>query len=136
MKLTSTVISLAALFSLAPADSAANVTAYYNAKYDNGQSSIDTVTCYNDKPVIYQTLGSLPNFPNIGSYQNAGCGSCWAVAYDTRKTVYILIVDGSNKGFQLSLSTLKDLGQLNGIQNKNYSLDVTATEVDQSKCGL
>ena len=111
MKLTSTVISLAALFSFAPADGAAKVTAHYNAKYDNRLSSIDTVTCYNDPPVLYHTLGSLPNFPHIGGLHYAECGSCFAVAYDTTKTVYVLIVDGSDGGLELSFSTLQALAK-------------------------
>ena len=137
MKLTSTVISLAALFSLAPVDSAAKVTAYHNTKYDDGDNPTSSVICGDDPSAPYQTLGKLPNFPNIGGYQNTDCGSCWAVAYDTVTTIYVLIVDGSNKGLQLSLQTMTNLGKTSGIHGEPYStLDVTVTEADKSKCGL
>ena len=144
MKLTSTIISIVALFSFAIADNlpdntgkVVKVTAYHNTKYDNSKSSISTVKCYNDQSAKYPTLGKLPTYPNIGGYLNADCGSCWAVAYDTVTTIYVLIVDGSDKGLQLSQKTMNALGKKSGIHGGPYSsFDVKVTVVDKSKCGL
>ena len=134
MKLTPTIISLVVFSSFASVTSA--IKAVHNSKYDKGDSSISTVSCHSDLQARYPTLGKLPTYPNIGGYQNAACGSCWAVAYNTMTTIYVLNVDDSNNGLQLSLNTMTKLGKKSGIHGENYSLDVTVTEADKSKCGL
>ena len=135
MKLTSTIISLVALFSFA---SAGNVMdAYHNDKYDNKENSISSITCYQSLHATYKHLGDLPNYPYIGGYKDGnGCGSCWEIVYGTNSpiTIYVLSVDNSNSGFQLSVNAMNTLTNGHGTQYVSIAVQVTAA--DKSKCGL
>ena len=130
MKLTSSIISLVAFFSFASANI---VTATHNAKYDEGSTFIEDLTCSWTLKAKYSKLASLPNWPKIGGYANAACGSCWEVAFSLRNPIYVLSVDNAGDGFQVSASVLDSFGGLGAEYN---DLPVTVTPVDKSKCGL
>ena len=133
MKLTSTIISLVALFSFASAGNV--IDAYYNNKYDNKENSISSITCYQSLHATYKHLGDLPNYPYIGGYKDGtDCGTCWEIKYGTIGSIYVLSVDNSNKGFQLSVNAMNKLTNGHGTQYVSIAVQVTAA--DKSKCGL
>ncbi|KAI9433900.1 Cerato-platanin [Lactarius indigo] len=121
MKLTSTLTSLVALFSVA---SAVNVR--YDTTYDNPQGSLST-------------FGSLPSFPNIGAAQavagwnSTACGSCWKISFGG-KSINVIAVDHAGDGFNLSLEAMDTL--TNGQAQQLGVINAQATQVDASQCGL
>jgi hypothetical protein len=140
MKLTSTIISLSALFSVA---CAVTEPVRPNSFYDNGQTSMNNVACSNGPNGLvtkgYPTFGSLPSFPYIGgafavgAWNSPECGSCWQLTYPaTGVTVYLTAVDTVFSGFDVSDQTMSAL--TNGGQASQ--IDVEATQVAESFCGL
>ena len=140
MKLTSTIISLAALFSVASADTE---VVRFNTFYDNSQTSLNNVACSNGRNGLvtkgFPTFGSLPSFPNIGASQAVGawnsplCGSCWELTYNGN-TIYVTAIDTVGNGLDLSLQAMNTL--TNGLAQELDSVNVQATQVDESYCGL
>ena len=150
MKFTACLASLLA-FAVVPALGAAltGITVAYDTAYDDGSASLDTVACSNGanglETLGYTTLGSLPNFPNIGAaYAVAGwnspaCGTCWQLTYTNARGVStslnITAVDhaGANS-FNIALKAMNKL-----TNNQAVALGrvpVTATQVPSSGCGL
>ena len=150
MKFTACLASLLA-FAVVPALGAAltGITVAYDTAYDDGSASLDTVACSNGanglETLGYTTLGSLPNFPNIGAaYAVAGwnspaCGTCWQLTYTNARGVStslnITAVDhaGANS-FNIALNAMNKL-----TNNQAVALGrvpVTATQVPSSGCGL
>jgi hypothetical protein len=140
MKFTSTIISLAALFSVASADIE---VVRYNTFYDNSQTSLNNVACSNGRNGLvtkgFPTFGSLPSFPNIGAAQAVGawnspfCGSCWELTFGGN-TIYVTAIDTVGNGFDLSLQAMNTL--TNGQAQELDSVNAQATQVDESYCGL
>ena len=142
MKLTSTIISLAALFSVAVADTQ---PVRFNDFYDNPSTSMNNVACSNGQNGLvtkgFPTFGSLPSFPNIGGVYAVGawnspfCGSCWQLTYGGN-TIYVTAIDTVYSGFDLSKQAVNTL--TNGLANSpTFSfVDVQSTQVDASYCGL
>ncbi|KAH8991580.1 Cerato-platanin [Lactarius akahatsu] len=138
MKFTSTIISFAALFSVA---SAVNVR--YDTAYDNAQGSLSTVACSDGSNGLltknFTTFGSLPSFPNIGAAQAVGgwnspaCGSCWTISFGG-KSINVIAVDHAGDGFNLSLEAMNTL--TNGHAQELGVINAQATQVDPSQCGL
>lgn len=138
MKFTSTIISFAALFSVA---SAVNVR--YDTAYDNAQASLSTVACSDGSNGLltknFTTFGSLPSFPNIGAAQAVGgwnspaCGSCWTISFGG-KSINVIAVDHAGDGFNLSLEAMNTL--TNGHAQELGVINAQATQVDPSQCGL
>ncbi|KAN0141236.1 Cerato-platanin domain containing protein [Lactarius tabidus] len=140
MKLTSTLISLAALVSVTYADIQ---PVRPNSYYDNGATSMNSVACSNGVNGLvtkgYPTFGSLPNFPHIGSsfavggWNSTECGSCWELTYAPNGiTIYIVALDTVYSGFGVSddaMNTLTD-----GVPTD--VLDVEATQVAEHYCAL
>ncbi|KAH8987209.1 Cerato-platanin [Lactarius akahatsu] len=140
MKLTSTIISLAALFSVASAD---NVR--YNTFYDNPQMSLNNVACSNGPNGLitkgFTTFGSLPTFPDIGGvyavkgWNSPLCGSCWKLTYKgTGNWIHVIAIDTISDGFDLSLRAMDFL--TNGKARELDLINAQATQVDKSFCGL
>jgi hypothetical protein len=126
MKLTSTIIALVALFSFA---SAVNVA--YNPTYDDPSSLLTRAACSN---TLHQKKISLLNFPNLGASE-AGCGSCWQITFaPTQSSIYVLAIDHTNDGLQVSHSALNTLTKGNTQNDKTIIAE--ATQVDGTKCGL
>jgi len=144
MKFTSTVIALAALFSVVAADTQPG---RYNSFYDNPATSMNNVACSNGPNGLvtkgFPTFGSLPDFPNIGGVYAVGawnspeCGSCWELTYaGTGNVIYVTAVDTVFSGFDLSKTAVNSL--TNGLANSpQFSfVDVQSTQVDPAFCGL
>ena len=134
-KLASTV---AVLVSAAAAQQV--VTASFDNTYDDAGASTNIVACSNLTPQ-HPTFGSFPTFPNIGGsfaiagFGSAECGSCWQLTYaPTGVSIFVTAIDHTGDGFNLSeeaLNTLTD-GQAEFLGR----VDVTATQVSASSCGL
>ncbi|KAG2132864.1 Cerato-platanin [Suillus bovinus] len=142
--ITSTVAALA---------TCAIATSYslsYDTTYDMGSNSLNTVACSDGSNGLesrgYTTFNSIPNFPSIGGapqitgWNSPYCGSCWEITYTSSSvtnTIYVTAIDVGDEardGFNLSLEAMNDL---TGGQAENLGrITVTATQVDESNCGL
>lgn len=118
-------------------------TLSYDTTYDDASLSLSSVACSDGANGFetkgYTTLGSLPTFPNVGGvytvagWNSTACGTCYSVTYGS-KTVAILAVDVSKAGFTISETAMNTLtGDLAVDLGR---VDVTATQVDASVCGL
>jgi hypothetical protein len=148
MKFTSTLITLAALFSVTVASPTAPTDSQpvrFNSFYDNGQQSLNNVACSNgDNGLVtrgYTTFDSLPTFPYVGAgytihnWNSPECGSCWQLTYpDTGITIYATAIDTVYSGFDLSEAAVNALTSGNAEQFSYINVD--STEVDPSYCGL
>ncbi|KAI9437791.1 Cerato-platanin, partial [Lactarius psammicola] len=138
MKLSSTVISIVAFFSVV---SAVNVR--YDTVYDNSKGSLSTVTCSDGANGLltkgFTTFGSLPSFPNIGAAQVVGgwnspaCGTCWKISYGGN-SINVTVIDTVKDGFNLSLEAMDTL--TNGHAKELGVVSAQATQVANSSCGL
>jgi hypothetical protein len=145
MKLTSTIISLAALVSVAYADTE---PVRPNSFYDNPQTSMNKVACSNGANGLvtkgYPTFGSLPSFPfiggafAIGAWNSTECGSCWQLTYPaTGVTVHLTAIDTVFSGFDVSDETMNILTNGKTVQpGEGGEIFVQATQVAESSCGL
>ncbi|KDQ34049.1 hypothetical protein PLEOSDRAFT_1110827 [Pleurotus ostreatus PC15] len=123
-------------------------TVAYDRAYDDRSAPLTSVAC-SDGPhglIVrgYRTFGSLPNFPFIGGaeavegYDSANCGSCWNITYTNpagrNKTISMLAVDGTTRGFVLGLRAADILtgGQAVHLGRVN----ATAKRVAVSLCRL
>jgi hypothetical protein len=138
MKLSATVISLVASFSVVSA-----VSVGYDSVYDNSQNSLSTVACSDGANGMltkgFTTFGSLPSFPNIGAAQavagwnSSACGSCWQLSYG-KKSITITAIDHSDNGYVVSLEAMNFL--TNGQAQNLGIINARATQVDKSNCKL
>jgi hypothetical protein len=138
MKLSATVISLVASFSVVSA-----VSVGYDSVYDNSQNSLSTVACSDGANGMltkgFTTFGSLPSFPNIGAAQavagwnSSACGSCWQLSYG-QKSITITAIDHSDNGYVVSLEAMNFL--TNGQAQNLGIINARATQVDKSNCKL
>lgn len=146
MKLTSTIISLAALFSFASA--AGNVHVLnYNSAYDDPNRQLDTVVCHDyliNLKMGYTTYSSLPAFPYIGGFvtvlsQNSPeCGTCWQITHG-EKSVNVLAIGKTNDGVDLPRKAMDILINNNGAgaQFPKFPLTTaTVTKVENAKCNM
>jgi len=148
MKFTSTVITLAALFSVSLASPAASTTVEpvrFNSFYDNGQESLNNVACSNGPNGMvtrgFTTFDSLPSFPYIGAgfavhnWNSPECGSCWQLTYEgTGNTIYATAIDTVFSGFDLSEEAVNAL--TNGNAEQFSYINVDSAQVDPIYCGL
>ena len=144
MKFTSTILSLAALFTVAsarPTPSASIVRS--NTFYDNALTSLNDVACSNgDNGLVtkgYSNFASLPSFPFIGGvsavkgWNSPECGSCWELSYAaTGNTIYVTAVDTISDGFDISFIAMDVL--TDGQAQQLDSINVQAQEVATSNC--
>ncbi|KAI9069533.1 Cerato-platanin [Trametes sanguinea] len=141
MQFTSfTALVLAALVS-----SACAITVSYDETYDNPAGDLHTVTCSNGPNGMlskgFTDFQSLPNFPNIGGaaaiagFNSPNCGSCWKLTYaGTGKSINVLAIDHAGAGFNIALEAMNTLTNNQGVFLGR--IDATATQVDDSECGL
>ncbi|KAG6333256.1 hypothetical protein ID866_5837 [Astraeus odoratus] len=142
------VATLAAIFApqtvFASPGSAASVTYDYN--YQNPSFPLSSTACSNgDNGLVtkgYPTLGSLPNFPNVGGipglvWNSPLCGTCWELVYTypngNTSTVVITAVDASYL-FNLSPQAFGSLAGATGFAAG--TVKATATQVPASSCGF
>ena len=141
MKIASTIIALAALFSVAVADTVEPVFA--NNFYDNAKQSLNNVACSGGLNGLvtkgFTTFDSLPTFPNIGgvyavhNFNSIECGSCWQLTYEgTGATIHVIAIDTIYSGFDISEAAVKTL--TNGKPGSTFN--VHSKQVDRSHCGL
>lgn len=118
-------------------------TLSYDPTYDNSALSLSSVACSDGVNGLetkgYTTLGTLPTFPNVGGvytvtgWNSSACGTCYTVTYGSN-TVAILAVDASKVGFTISEAAMNTL--TGNLATELGRVDVTATQVDASKCGF
>ncbi|KIJ63341.1 hypothetical protein HYDPIDRAFT_176046 [Hydnomerulius pinastri MD-312] len=140
MKFTSVA---ATLLALAIPAFAQTETLSYDTTYDDASLSLASVACSDGVNGLmtkgYTTLGSLPTFPNVGGvyavtgWNSAACGTCWEVTYGST-TLAVLAVDVATEGFNLSEEAMNTL--TGGLAVELGRVDVTATQVDASVCGI
>ena len=136
MKFASTILSLAALFSVASAD-----IVRYNTMYDNPSFPLNDVACSNGDHGLaakFGTLGGLPTFPGVGGvfavsgWGSPECGSCWELTYKG-KSILVTAVDTISDGFDISLKAMNIL--TGGKAVALDSIDAVATQVSRTLCG-
>ncbi|CCM02392.1 uncharacterized protein FIBRA_04490 [Fibroporia radiculosa] len=129
----------AALLAALPASLAAqyHLSVSYDSVYDNYDSSVNTVACSSKlRSMGFDTLGSIPTFPNIGGAMlvsksgSDNCGTCWKLEYNNR-TVAVLVIDSTDDGFNISKDAYIKLDSMS-----TGRLEASATEVSVSDCGL
>ncbi|KAL7281976.1 Cerato-platanin [Trametes coccinea BRFM310] len=137
---TALILTFTALVS-----SACAVTLSYDQTYDNASGDLHTVACSDGPNGMltkgFTTFGSLPHFPNIGGaaavagWNSANCGTCWKLTYaGTGKSINVLAIDHTDAGFNIALAAMNTL--TNNQAEFLGRVDVTATQVDASQCGL
>ncbi|KIY50651.1 epl1 protein [Fistulina hepatica ATCC 64428] len=130
---------------LAAAATAAAVSLSYDQTYDGASTSLTTVACSDGTHGLitegYSTFGSLPDFPYIGGadaitgWNSANCGTCWTLYYpDTGRSINVLAIDHADSGFNIALEAMNDLTNNQAVFLGR--IDVTATQVAVSNCGL
>lgn len=107
--------------------------------YDNPLRRLNQVTCWR------KNIGFMPNLdwklqrdavafigiPAIKSTSPLSCLTCWKVNYNG-VVKYFLALDGSDSGYVLSVGDVLSLTD----RVQELSIDVEATEVSTSNCGL
>jgi hypothetical protein len=69
----------------------------------------------------------------IKGFSSAKCFSCWRLDYGD-KHISLLAIDSTDSGFVLSLNAMQSL--TDGQALELVRIDVHATEVDVSNCGI
>jgi len=143
----SSVIALVSTFALptfAQPLIAAQYNVTYDAFYDNPQTSLTEVACFDSLFTNgYTTFGSLPTFPNIGGMpdiiQNSSlCGTCWKLQYITpagqNESIFVTAIDTAYTYFNVSMEAFDELTANTSIA----SGQVIASDslVDLFYCGL
>lgn len=139
---TSAMIFTTFFTTLLFATSAFAVRAGYDTTYDDAGAFMNNVACSDGSNGLasrFPTFGSVPTFPNIGGASAIGgwnspqCGTCWQLTYEGR-SIFVTAIDHADDGFNLSQQALNTL--TNGRAVEVGVVDVTATQVDRSACGL
>jgi hypothetical protein len=87
----------------------------------------------------FPTFGDVPSFPFIGGaldvvWNSPNCGSCWNLTNaGTGNSINIVAIDTAGAGFNIAQEAFV---QLNGGQVGQGVVDVFATKVSPSVCGL
>ncbi|KAM0248843.1 hypothetical protein ACHAQJ_009275 [Trichoderma viride] len=121
--------------------SAETVSATFNTLYDNPSRTLSEVACWKKdngfKPNLDWKLQKdaveFIGIPAIKGPSSAKCFSCWELDYGD-KHISLLAIDGTDSGFVLSLSAMQSL--TDGQALELVRIDVQATEVNISKCGM
>ncbi|ESK87458.1 allergenic cerato-platanin asp f13 [Moniliophthora roreri MCA 2997] len=125
------------------ATSAAAVQLQYDPVYDNADQSFLTVACSDGSNGMiikgYPTFGSVPSYvgavDTITGWNSESCGTCYQITWSgTGKTIHVVGVDVAGNGFNVGQKAMDDL--TNGQAVALGNIDVTATRVDKSVCGL
>lgn len=150
MKLTFVVALLSAFAFPVFADS---VFVVQNAKYNNPNTSLSTVTC-SHLALRYANFSSLPSFPNIGGIPGAVsssnlCGSCWSLTptppcRDPTTLYFTVVDDDSNyvvdaaKDVNTTIYTVSQqaYGNLTHASCNVHAVYAEATQVHTSLCGM
>jgi len=116
--------------------------ATFDTTFDNPTGSLNNVACSNGVNGLvsrFPTFNTIPNYPYIGgafdvAWNSPNCGGCWSIANPANgATIYMTAVDTAGAGFNMATTAFK---ALNGGQIGQGVLDVVATKVAPSFCGL
>jgi hypothetical protein len=116
--------------------------ATYDTTFDNKSGSLNNVACSNGANGLvarFPTFGDIPKFPFIGGafdvvWNSPNCGSCWSLTNPaTGASINLVAVDTAGSGFNIAQEAFV---QLNGGQIGQGVLDVVASKVAPSVCGL
>ncbi|KAI0648422.1 Cerato-platanin [Trametes meyenii] len=139
MKLATLAVALLAI----PAALCDVVSVSFDQVYDNAAGSLTTVACSDGQNGLitkgFTTFGSLPTFPNIGGapavtgFNSPACGTCWQLTHNGT-SINVLAIDTGAKGFNIALAAMNKLTNNNAVQVGR--INITATQVDASACGL
>lgn len=123
------------------------ISVSYDERYDQGTSSLTTVSCSDGTNGLitqgYSNFESLPNFPLIGGaptvegWNSPNCGKCYQLHYQSGKidkTINVLAVDSAVGSFNLGLQALNQL--TGGNAQQLGRVDATYTEIEGSQCGI
>jgi len=139
----------APLITLLLAALVAGVTVSYDPVFDQGSTSLSTVSCSdgpNGLQPKYTDFQSLPAFPNIGgvpaigAWNSPNCGTCWQLTYTpptagaTPITIYVLGIDRGANGYNISPTAMNNLTNNQAVQLGH--VDVVAQQADLSKCRM
>ncbi len=125
-----------------PPSSPPTLRATFDQTFDNKSGSMNNVACSNGANGLaarFPTFGNVPSFPFIGGafdvvWNSPNCGSCWKLTNPTTgATINITAIDTAGTGFNIAQEAFV---QLNGGQVGQGFLDVVATKVSTSVCGL
>jgi hypothetical protein len=114
----------------------------FDPTYDNKFGSMNTVACSNGANGLsarFPTFGDVPSFPFIGGafdvvWNSPNCGGCWTLTNPaTGTSINFVAVDAAGTGFNIAQEAFV---QLNGGQIGKGALDVIASKVAPSVCGL
>lgn len=116
--------------------------ATFDTTYDNKNGSLNSVACSNGANGLvgrFPTFGDVPSFPFIGGafdivWNSPNCGGCWSLTNAaTGVSIHITAIDTAGAGFNIAQEAFV---QLNGGQIGQGVVDVVATKVSPSVCGL
>ena len=116
--------------------------ATYDTTYDDKDGSLNNVACSNGANGLagrFTKFGDIPSFPFIGGafdvvWNSPNCGACWSLTNTaTGVSINITAIDTAGSGFNIAQEAFVEL---NGGQVGQGVLDVVATKVSPSVCGL
>jgi cerato-platanin len=125
-----------------PPSSPQTLRATFDQTYDNKAGLMNNVACSNGANGLaarFPTFGNVPSFPFIGGafdvvWNSPNCGSCWKLTNpSTGASINITAIDTAGTGFNIAQEAFV---QLNGGQVGQGFVDVVATKVSTSVCGL
>ncbi|EGP88567.1 unnamed protein product [Zymoseptoria tritici ST99CH_1A5] len=132
-------------FTLLTATIASATTVSYDPGYDKANNPMTGVACSDGNNGLitrygYQTYGSIPRFPYIGGssdiagYNSDQCGQCYSVSYNGGQPIYILAIDHTLEGLNISEEAMNALtgGQAEAVGR----VDAQVTKVGVDMCGL
>lgn len=113
----------------------------FNTLYDDPSRSLSEVSCWRkgagfkpnlDWKIQKDAVGFI-GIDAIHAFSQAQCFSCWKLEYGD-KHVSLFAIDGADSGFVLSLNAMQSL--TGGQARELVRIDVEATQVDVSNCGI
>ena len=142
-------IVAAALGIATPAFLQGTYSLYYDTTYDQGDKSLNTVTCSTGEHGLltrgYKTFGDLPTSPFIGGapqiqgWNSPNCGTCWELTYTDPNGIpgslsFTAINTAAQGTFTISIEAMNRLTSGNAMTLDGVS--ITATQLSASQCGL
>ena len=132
------------LFSLTSAAALAQTTLSYDERYDNAAFPMASTSCSDGENGLirkgYTTMGSVPNFPNVGGafavegWNSKNCGACFKVTYaNSGKSIFVTAVDRAN-GFNIAKRAMDDL--TDGMASQLGRIQVTWEKATPAQCKM
>jgi hypothetical protein len=118
-------------------------TAKFDTTYDDPSLSLSTVTCSDGKHGLvtknFKVISDLPTrnvggSPTVNGWNDPNCGACYALTYNSSKTVNVLAIDSAIGQFNVAPSILNEL--TGGNTAGSGSVDVEYELVNARECGM